>query len=81
MTKVFSIALFVIATLVSPHLVQGQAPRRVVHVFVALCDNVNQGIVPVPPRIGNGDDPEKQPVLGGRLWDQELFRKERWTGS
>jgi hypothetical protein len=26
-------------------------------VFVALADNQNQGIVPVPPRLGNGLDP------------------------
>jgi len=30
---------------------------RVIHVFVALCDNKYQGIVPVPARIGNGQDP------------------------
>ena len=34
-----------------------QNPGRVVHVIVALCDNRYQGIVPVPERIGNGDDP------------------------
>lgn len=28
-----------------------------IRVFVALCDNKTQGIVPVPARIGNGDDP------------------------
>jgi hypothetical protein len=27
-----------------------------IHVFVALCDNKYQGIVPVPPKIGNGQD-------------------------
>ena len=31
-------------------------PVRTVHVFVALADNQNQGIVPVPPRLGNGLD-------------------------
>jgi hypothetical protein len=30
---------------------------RTIHVFVALCDNKFQGIVPVPERIGNGQDP------------------------
>jgi hypothetical protein len=30
---------------------------QVVHAFVALCDNATQGIVPVPAKIGNGDDP------------------------
>ena len=29
---------------------------RTVHVVVALCDNKNQGIVPVPAGIGNGQD-------------------------
>lgn len=29
----------------------------IVHVTVALCDNENQGIVPVPKKIGNGQDP------------------------
>ncbi|HEX6730669.1 MAG TPA: hypothetical protein VF074_11680, partial [Pyrinomonadaceae bacterium] len=32
-------------------------PFPVIHVFVALADNVNQGIVPVPPSLGNGDNP------------------------
>jgi hypothetical protein len=32
------------------------APRKVA-VFIALCDNASQGIIPVPAKIGNGDDP------------------------
>lgn len=28
-----------------------------IHILVALCDNENQGIVPVPAKIGNGQDP------------------------
>jgi hypothetical protein len=35
-----------------------QSPSRTVHVFVALADNVNQGIVPVPAKLGKGDDPD-----------------------
>lgn len=31
--------------------------QKTIHVYVALCDNVYQGIVPVPKAIGNGDDP------------------------
>jgi len=30
---------------------------KTIHVYVALCDNVYQGIVPVPKKIGNGKDP------------------------
>lgn len=33
------------------------AAERVIHVFVALCDNASQRIQPVPAKIGNGDDP------------------------
>ena len=29
---------------------------KTIHVFVALCDNEFQGIVPVPAKIGNGKD-------------------------
>ncbi|MDD5462744.1 MAG: hypothetical protein PHG00_14115 [Methylococcales bacterium] len=32
-------------------------PNTHIHVIVSLVDNVSQGIVPVPARIGNGDDP------------------------
>ncbi len=35
----------------------GEGKPVVVHVVVALCDNVNQGIVPVPESLGNGQDP------------------------
>ncbi len=30
---------------------------KTIHIFVALCDNSYQGIVPVPVKIGNGQDP------------------------
>jgi hypothetical protein len=33
------------------------AKPRIVHVIVALADNQSQGLVPVPAKIGNGDDP------------------------
>ena len=37
---------------------------KTIEVFVALADNKNQGIVPVPEAIGNGDDPEKNLYWG-----------------
>ena len=33
------------------------AEARIIHVLVALCDNENQGIVPVPDHLGDGNDP------------------------
>lgn len=32
------------------------AAEKSIRVFVALCDNATQGIIPVPPKIGNGND-------------------------
>jgi hypothetical protein len=39
---------------------------RVAHVFVALCDNVHQGIVPVPAALGDGDDAAGNLYWGAR---------------
>ena len=38
--------------------------NRTIHVFVALCDNKFQGIVPVPAKIGNGQDPNNNLYWG-----------------
>jgi hypothetical protein len=54
-------------------------PRRVVHVIVALCDNVHQGIVPVPARIGNGDDPDNNLYWGAAFGVRTFFsRSQDW---
>lgn len=37
---------------------------KTIHIFVALCDNKYQGIVPVPPKIGNGQDPNNNLYWG-----------------
>lgn len=42
---------------------QETAPRTV-HVFVALADNQHQGIVPVPAKLGNGEDAERNLYWG-----------------
>jgi hypothetical protein len=54
-----------------------QNPGRVVHVVVALCDNKYQGIVPVPERIGNGDDPGNNLYWGAGYGVKNFFRKQR----
>lgn len=52
----------------------------VVHVVVALCDNANQGIVPVPEALGNGQDP-KTNLYWGALYGvrTHLPRAAGWT--
>ncbi|MCW3102455.1 MAG: hypothetical protein JWO09_895 [Bacteroidetes bacterium] len=43
---------------------QLSAQPKIIHVFVALCDNESQGIVPVPKKIGNGNDPDNNLYWG-----------------
>jgi len=55
-------------------------PGKLIHVVVALCDNQFQGIVPVPPRIGNGDDPANNLYWGAAFGVKTFFRKSKdWT--
>ncbi|MBL7644912.1 MAG: hypothetical protein JNK74_01865 [Candidatus Hydrogenedentes bacterium] len=52
----------------------------VVHVVVALCDNVNQGIVPVPKAIGNGQDPDNNLYWGAMHGVRHFLpKKAGWT--
>jgi hypothetical protein len=64
---------------VSPS-VELKAPKnsvQVIHVFVALCDNVNQGIVPVSPSLGNGDDPQRNLYWGAAFGVKTFFTKSK----
>jgi hypothetical protein len=55
-------------------------PGKLVHVVVALCDNRFQGIVPVPERIGNGDDPANNLYWGAAFGVKTFFlRSPDWT--
>jgi hypothetical protein len=49
----------------------------VIHVFVALCDNVNQGIVPVSATLGNGDKPETNLYWGAAFGVKTFFAKNK----
>ena len=51
--------------------------RMVIHVIVALCDNDYQGIVPVPKRIGNGDDPANNLYWGAAYGVRSFFRNAK----
>ena len=55
--------------------------RQVVHVVVALCDNVNQGIVPVPPALGNGQDADRNLYWGAGFGVRTWFERKsgHWT--
>ncbi len=51
--------------------------ERYVHVVVALCDNVNQGIVKVAERIGNGQDPANNLYWGCSFGFKTFFKKHK----
>lgn len=54
------------------------APLRV-HVTVALCDNASQGIVPVPPAIGDGNDPRTNLYWGASYGVKSWLERDGWT--
>lgn len=49
---------------------------KVIHVFVALCNNKNQGIVPVPKAIGNGQDAASNLYWGCAGGVKGYFKKQ-----
>ena len=50
------------------------AQIRTIHVYVALCDNENQGIVPVPEKLGNGEDLYNNLYWGAMYGVKTYFR-------
>lgn len=56
-------------------LLASYADGRSIHVFVALADNENQGIVPVPENLGNGDDARNNLYWGALYGVKTFFRK------
>lgn len=50
---------------------------KTIHVFVALCDNKFQGIVPVPAKIGNGQDPNNNLYWGCGYGVRSFFRNSK----
>jgi len=57
------------------HQASDQNSEKIIHVFVALCDNENQGIVPVPPKLGNGEDPRNNLYWGALYGLKTFFRR------
>jgi len=52
---------------------------KIVHVYVALCDNVHQGIISVPEILGNGEDPDNNLYWGALYGVKTYFKNsEDW---
>jgi hypothetical protein len=62
------------ATILSPA-TRPAADAKVIHVFVALCDNDNQGIAPVSAKLGNGQDPANNLYWGAMYGVKTFFRR------
>ena len=74
------VLLIAVALCAGTVVLSAQEQPRVVHVFVALADNQNQGIVPVPPRPGNGEDAERNLYWGAAGGIKTYFRRStEWT--
>ncbi len=60
--------------------IAGDAKPKSIHVIVALCDNEHQGILPVNPKIGNGDDLENNLYWGCSDGMSRYFKNSNdWT--
>lgn len=55
--------------------VAAHSGTRCIHVFTSLADNRHQGIVPVPEKLGNGDDPDNNLYWGALYGVRTYFRK------
>src|SRR6266576_3547327 len=73
-----ALALFPLSSLAIPSV--AESSPRVVHVFVALADNQRQGIIPVPPALGNGRDPQHNLYWGAAYGVKTYFKAVR-TGD
>ncbi|QCX37983.1 hypothetical protein FF125_05865 [Aureibaculum algae] len=49
---------------------------KTIHTFVALCDNINQGIVPVPKSLGNGQDTKNNLYWGATYGVKSYFKNK-----
>ncbi len=57
------------------HPVQIDSTVKTIHIYVALCDNKYQGIVPVPAKIGTGQDPDNNLYWGCAYGLRTYFKK------
>ena len=63
-----------------PNITDFDTLTKTIHVFVALCDNKFQGIVPVPGKIGNGEDADNNLYWGCGYGIRTFFKKSaEWT--
>lgn len=67
----------VISKEVNKNVTQFDKSTKTIHIFVALCDNKYQGIVPVPAKIGNGQDPNNNLYWGCGFGIRTYFKNSK----
>lgn len=67
----------VISKEVNKNVTQFDSSTKTIHIFVALCDNKYQGIVPVPVKIGNGQDPNNNLYWGCGFGIRTYFKNSK----
>jgi hypothetical protein len=65
------------ANLISVKVAPFDSGIKTIHVFVALCDNKYQGIIPVPGEMGNGQDLDKNLYWGCSGGVRSYFKNSR----
>jgi hypothetical protein len=66
-----------LATLIGANNVQYDTTATTIHIFTALCDNKYQGIVPVPEKIGNGQDLDNNLYWGCAFGVRSYFKASK----
>jgi len=61
----------------SKNITQFDTAAKTIHIYVALCDNKYQGIVPVPAKIGNGQDPNNNLYWGCGFGIRTYFKNSK----
>ena len=62
---------------IAPPAKPARKTQKTIHIFVALCDNKTQGIVPVSPVLGNGDDPRNNLYWGAMYGTKTFLRRSK----
>lgn len=69
--------IYLILIVLCSCVLQAQNRIKTIHVFVALCDNQYQGIVKVPPKIGNGQNAATNLYWGAGYGIKTYFSKSK----
>jgi len=74
MLRRFGLGIVTCFLAVHPAQLCAQPKTKLVHVFVALADNKHQGIIPVPSRLGNGQDAANNLYWGAAFGVKTFFK-------